>query len=31
MILAKNNIEIPEYLYHDPNIISNESYTVALY
>ena len=30
MILACNNIEIPEYLYHDPNIQNNNGETVAM-
>ena len=30
MILAKNNIEIPEYLCHDPNIQNNNCETVAM-
>ena len=30
MILVKNNIKIPEYLYHAPNILSHKGYTVAM-
>ena len=30
MILAINNIEIPEYWYHNPNIRNKYGYTVAL-
>ena len=30
MILAINNIDIPEYLYHDPSIQSYDRYSVGL-
>ena len=30
MILAKMNIEIPEYLYHDPTILTSYYETVAI-
>ena len=30
MILAKNNIEIPKYLYHDSDIQNNNGFTVAM-
>ena len=30
MILAINNIDIPEYLYHDPSIQSHDRYSVEL-
>ena len=31
MILAINNIDIPEYLYHDPSIQSYDEYRVGLH
>ena len=31
MILAINNIEIPNEWYHDPNIKNKYGYTVAMY
>ena len=30
MILARNNIEISEYFYHDPNIQNSNGETVAM-
>ena len=30
MILARNNIEIPEYLYHDPTIKNKKGNTIAM-
>ena len=30
MILAINNIDIPEYLYHDPSIQSYDGHSVSM-